>query len=560
MTSPVRPLEQAPAGDRQPASGDGPLAADRRRTLRLRSPSTSADGTPPGTRTARARTRTLVRLAGAAAAGLLQLLAFPPYHHWWLAPLAVAALIGSVHGVRARMGAMAGLVTGAVFFVPLLHWMRPVGSDAWLALACIETVLTGLLGAALAAVSRLRAWPIWAVPVWIAYDGFRTRWPFGGFDWGRLGFAQDDGPWGRLASLGGLTFVTATVVAAGTAVAWLALSGALGRQRGLVGSAVVLAVTLAGPFAVRPPTAGETLGGPSSAVVAVVQGDVPADGMDAFSRAFTVLDNHVRETTALAARVASGALPRPDAVIWPENAADVSPLDDSRAAALVDQAARAAGAPLLVGTTITTATTRENAGVVWQPGAGAGAHYAKRHLVPFGEYVPFRSFLAGRISRFDRIPRDFTPGTGSGVLQVGPVRVSDVMCFEVAYDGLVRAGVRDGGRLITVQSNNATYGAVQSDQQLSMARLRAMEHGRAVVVATTDGISAVIAPDGSILQQSRMHEAVSFADALPLRDSLTLADRLGGWPEAVGGWTGVAAVLAVMMGALRRRVARRRDG
>jgi apolipoprotein N-acyltransferase len=111
-----------------------------------------------------------------------------------------------------------------------------------------------------------------------------------------------------------------------------------------------------------------------------------------------------------------------------------------------------------------------------------------------------------------------------------------------------------------VQSNNATYGAVQSDQQLSMARLRAMEHGRAVVVATTDGISAVIAPDGSILQQSRMHEAVSFADALPLRDSLTLADRLGAWPEAVGGWTGVAAVLAVMMGALRRRVARRRDG
>jgi apolipoprotein N-acyltransferase len=105
-----------------------------------------------------------------------------------------------------------------------------------------------------------------------------------------------------------------------------------------------------------------------------------------------------------------------------------------------------------------------------------------------------------------------------------------------------------------VQSNNATYGEIQSQQQLSMARLRAMEHGRAVVVASTDGISAVISPDGTLVRQSAMHQATSFVETLPLRDSLTLADRAGGWPEAVGGLAGLLGVLLVMMGSLRRRL------
>ncbi len=513
----------------------------------------SIRGMPPGRRTAAARTRTGLRIVGAAAAGLLELLSFPPFHVWWCAPLGVACFVGSIYGMRARFGAVLGLVAGATLYLPLLAWMRAVGSDAWLLLSSVEIGLTGLLGAAVAAVLRLKGWPAWVPAVWVAYDAARERWPFGGFNWGRLGFSQDIGPWGRLASVGGVTAVTVVVVAAGTALAWLAVSGALGRQRGLAGAAIVLAACALAPFGIQLPTAGETAGGPATAVVAIIQGNVPSNGMDAFDRAYEVLDNHVRVTEQLAADVAAGTLPQPDVVIWPENAADVSPQESQRASDAVDRASRVAKAPLLIGAVASTATTRENAGIVWQAGVGETARYAKRHLVPFGEYVPYRAVLAGRISRFDRVPRDFTPGTASGRLDIGPVRLSDVMCFEIAYDGLVRAGVRDGGRLISVQSNNATYGEVQSDQQLSMARLRAMEHGRAVVVAATDGISAVIRPDGSVLRQSAMHQATAFVESLPLRDSLTLADRADGWPEAVGSLVGVGAVLVVMMGALRRR-------
>ena len=111
------------------------------------------------------------------------------------------------------------------------------------------------------------------------------------------------------------------------------------------------------------------------------------------------------------------------------------------------------------------------------------------------------------ISRFDRIPRDFAAGDSTGVLQLGPATIGDLICFEVAYDELGRAAVLGqgvtgelagrGARILTVQTNNATYGRTgQPEQQMAMSRLRAVEHGRAVLVAATSGISAIIGPDG----------------------------------------------------------------
>ena len=99
-----------------------------------------------------------------------------------------------------------------------------------------------------------------------------------------------------------------------------------------------------------------------------------------------------------------------------------------------------------------------NSGVVWSPETGPGETYVKRHPVPFGEYIPFRSQLAPLISRFDRIPRDFARGPEPGVLTLGPVVIGDVICFEVAFNDIVRDVVKGGAEVITVQTNNATYG------------------------------------------------------------------------------------------------------
>jgi apolipoprotein N-acyltransferase len=174
--------------------------------------------------------------------------------------------------------------------------------------------------------------------------------------------------------------------------------------------------------------------------------------------------------------------------------------------------------------------------------------------VPFGEYVPFREQLSTVISRLDRVPRDFYPGEEPGVLDVGPARLGDVICFEVAYDGIVRDTVNAGARALVIQTNNATYGRTgQPEQQLAMSQLRAVEHGRAIVTVATSGISAIVAPDGTIEQQTEEFTQDVLSAELPLRDGRTLADRVGAAPE----WalTGLGLLAWAYVG-LRARLAR----
>jgi apolipoprotein N-acyltransferase len=286
--------------------------------------------------------------------------------------------------------------------------------------------------------------------------------------------------------------------------------------------------------------------GGQQVTVAVVQGNVPRLGLDAFSQRAAVLRNHVDATHELAARVRAGDLPAPDLVIWPENASDLDPYTDPQAAALIDAAVRDVGVPVLVGA-VTDGPGRfvSNRGIVWDPTTGPGESYVKRHPVPFGEYIPFRSLARRVTSKVDLVPRDFTHGPRPGVLVVGPARLADVICFEVAYDGVVRDAVRGGGRLLVVQTNNATFGrSGETSQQLAMGRLRAVEHGRAVVVAATSGVSAVIAPDGRLMDRSRVFTRDLLVESVPLRGGRTLATRLGALPEYLMALLGLGAALA----------------
>ena len=112
------------------------------------------------------------------------------------------------------------------------------------------------------------------------------------------------------------------------------------------------------------------------------------------------------------------------------------------------------------------------------------------------------------------------------------VAAGAVICFEVAYDGLMRDTVRAGSNVLLVQTNNATFGYTdESEQQLAISRVRAVEHGRSIVHVSTVGVSALITPDGTAHQRTALFTSALLAGDLPLRTAATVADRVGGWPE-----------------------------
>ncbi len=196
---------------------------------------------------------------------------------------------------------------------------------------------------------------------------------------------------------------------------------------------------------------------------------------------------------------------------------------------------------------------RRNVGLVWQPGASAPdeTFYVKRHPVPFAEYIPLRDIARMVSDKVDLVQRDMVPGDAPGVLKVGPVTVGDVICFEVAYDDLVRDTVTGGAQMIAVQTNNATFNNAEATQQMAKVRLRAVEHGRPALMASTVGVSGFVGADGTVYDESSFNTRAVLVRQLRLGDSRTLATHLGMWPEV--GLVGLAAVALAGAGVLRQR-------
>lgn len=514
--------------------------------------------------------RRMLRIAAAAAAGLALAMSFAPSGLWWLAPFAVAFLLIAVRGTRVRSGIALGTVFGFVCYAVLLQWMRVVGDDAWILLTLLMTTWSALLGGLLSAVSRHRWWPLWSAGVWVLIEAGQARAPFNGFNWGRLAYTQPDTWATPIAVWGSAVAVTFVIALVGGFIAAAVIALRHRDIRGLTAACVLAAATVAvSAFAPRLSIsdAGESLDGPVSAKVAIVQGNVPRVGLDFLGQREAVLNNHIEATRQLARDVRAGSVEQPEFVVWPENSSDIDPLADAQAGRRIQGAVDDIGVPILVGAVVTDPRDPRmvlNVGIVWGPtdsaAPGPGETYIKRHPVPFGEYLPFRSFLSRYIERFDRIPRDFAAGDEAGVLTVGPARIGNVICFEITYDSIVREAVTAGGRALVVQTNNATYGLTgQTDQQLAMSRVRAVEHGRAVVVVATSGLSAVITPSGQVTWQSQEFTREVHVADIPLRDSLTVADRLGDWTEALLAAVGLLGLVAVIRGRRRDRAERRAE-
>jgi len=508
--------------------------------------------------------RTLARYGAAVLSGVAVWASFPPLGWWPSAIVGVAALTLTIRDApRLRAAAACGYLAGLGLWIPLLSFLRGgFGFAAWGALAAIEALWFLLLGLAISVVVRARWWPLVTALLWVGQEFLRDRVPWGGFPWGRLAFGQANGPLVHLAAIGGAPLVTFAVALAGGLLAW-----ALVQRPGLrpaLALASVVAIAAA-PLAIVLPTAGTDRGGaPSSIVVAAVQGNVPRLGLEPFAQRYAVTRNHAMQSMRLAREIASGQRARPAFVVWPENSDDLDPIPtdpgyDPVSSAMIRAAAADLRVPILVGAVLNGPGAHvRNAGVVWSPTSGPGEIYVKRHLVPFGEYLPMRGLMTTISHRFTLIGRDFVPGHRAGVLTIAGTRIADAICFEVADDSVVRQAVTGGGRLIVIQTNNASYerpgdsgDGGETAQQLAIARLRAVEHGRAVVVAATSGVSAMIAPNGRVIARTGVFTPALLDRRLPLRDPLTVADRIGPWPEWGASAAGLIALIVVLA---RRRV------
>jgi len=504
------------------------------------------------------------RLATALVCGAAVGLAYPPYG-WW--PLLLPGLVGALavlDGRRPRDGAVLGLAFGLTYMAVMLPWVQVIGPDAWIALTVLEALFYGVFGWAATWVRPYPWWPLATAGLWAAVELARSTVPFTGFPWGKIAFALADTPVEGFVRYLGVPGLGALLVGC-AAVAWwgvqrcrdapgshaVPVPAVAAATAAWAGVAAVLALGALVPVGLAGPVA--TGGGVR---VAAVQGGIPGDGADGLDEQREVVDNHARATEEYAAAVEAGTADPADVLFWPENSTDIDPLSDPETYARIDDAVDAVGVPVLVGALLAGPEpgTLQNAGLVWSPSTGPGDVYVKVNLVPFGEFIPMRDLLAPLVSRLDEVPRDFVAGDQPGVLDLGPVVVGDAMCYDVAFEQVAAPAVAGGAEMLVVQTNNATYrDSGQPAQQWAISRLRALETGRDLVVASTNGISGIVRADGTVVAKSTTRGAQVLTGTVQRATGITPAVRFGAWVER--GLVGVG-VLGLLVALGRAAVAR----
>ncbi|MEA2974191.1 MAG: apolipoprotein N-acyltransferase [Actinomycetota bacterium] len=485
-------------------------------------------------------------LATAALGGVLLALSLPPWPEstgtWPLGIVGAALVFAAVDDRRLRARLGAGMAAGLGLYVPGLWWMRDFSGPGFLATVVLESAILAGATALVPGGARSRAGPglrAAAFPAAVVLaEAVRGVWPFGGLPLAGIELGQVAGPLAPAARLGGRLLVVGLVALAGAAAATAFRRRRPGLVPALAAVAVVVATAVAG--AVTP--SGRYAG---TLTVAAVQGGGQRGFRAVDSDPTLVLQAHLDAS----AGVGAGA----EVVLWPEDVVDV---DGVFAGSPQEQALSALAAELrttlVVGITEDAGDDRfRNASIAFGPDGRVVDRYDKVHRVPFGEYIPARSFFA-RLGDVSAVPRDAIAGAGPGVVDTPAGRFGVLISYEVFFQDRSRDAVRAGGRLLLVPTNASSYVDAQVPaQQLAVARLRALETGRWVVQAAPTGYSAVVDHHGHVLARSRLGGAAVLRHQVQLRTGRTVFVSLGPAPVVLA----AAATLAI---AHRRRRARPR--
>ena len=486
----------------------------------------------------------------AALGGLLSFLAFPPVGAWPLAFVAPATLIVGLRHARPSRGFALGLVYGLTGFGLTLSWIMLFGELAWVALTLLAALSTAVFGLMFPLVRRsprpvLTAFG--AAALWTGIDWVRGLWPLGGFTWGSLGVSQVPNPVTvRIAVATGVWGVTFVVVFVATLLADAASTSRTSRSRltsiGLGALAAVAPILI--PFA-------RAEGRPVD--VAAIQVDFRegegsptlAEGDLAVTRLNIDLHRKLQDQP-------------PELVIWGESA-----LDPGSLAILgeVQDVVTDVGVPVLAGSTSRNVRVPSVRGPLFNQAVLFGKQgeisdvYRKTHLVPFGEYIPWKP-VVGWISALEQISYELTPGERVHTLSAPDLPTFGTpICFENIFPALDRELVRQGAEFLVVLTNNASYGqTAASAQHLQMSRMRAIENGRWVVHAAVSGISAFIDTAGNTYDQTRLFRPGTIRRYIRASSGRTPFVRFGDWLPV----TAVTFVIALALREATQRAKRKR--
>ncbi len=560
-------------------------------------------GAPPAlTAVPGRRERVLVpwRLGALVLTGLLGAAAFPiafpigPRRELFtsgvLEPLAFVCLVPMLLAIR-RLSPWrafgAGMIAGMVFFTGAFWWVNVAmvtfgGMPNWLSIPALEllvawcafhwAIATGLVRL----IERGLGWSMgWTIgPVWMATELMRNYF-CSGFPWANLGYTQTRNLWfHQVASLGGVYAIALAVAVVNGAVYegwrwWRLRERPMPRVLLVIGAAVLVLGHVYGAFHVR--AMDRAAAAAPRVKTAVVQANIDQKlkMSRGSSRAATILGRYLPAT---AAAEEAGA----DLIVWPEGSYPLAFPTGMKQ--LTEAGLRQGGyrAGLLVGVDVFDPKNlrkgNENAAFLLDPTLGIAHHYVKNHLVPFGEYVPWR--LDEILGVGNIVGASFTPGNdlGPAVLRRPdgpPVKLGIEICFDAIFPEISRTYARNGAQVLVNMTNDAWYGFSSAPFQfLHMVATRAVETGRPVARAANTGVSAFIDPVGRVFDATEVgivpsdRLAVSAAEltgpewrmaALPLMEGATPYVVIGDVPAYLAAlFAGLAGLLALIRLRFRR--------
>ena len=441
---------------------------------------------------------------------------------------------------RTLQGFLLGYVSGILWYCGTCYWifdtMRRYGGvnvamSAFLLLLFGMTAGLGhgLFGACVAKIANSGAngerWALLLAPVfWVFVELARTH--LLALPWDLLGTVQVDNiPLSRIATVTGVYGLSFEIVLVNAALATAILLPRGQRARLLLVTLGVAALLQAGRWL---PQAAS----PADRTAILVQENLPADGP-----AWTVEDTerNLHEFGELStAPTASGQ--RAGLVVWPESPAPFVTRDPSLLRSLSNIAQRAQ-AWIVVGSTgvedpMTIGPRRDavyNSAMLVNPAGDVVARYDKIHLVPFGEYVPFRQLFSFAEALTKEVGT-FEPGTSRQPLKAGDARLGVFICYESVFPDEVRQFAANGAQVLVNISNDGWYGDSGAwAQHLQQARMRAVENNRWLLRDTNTGKTAVIDPLGRVVASIERKQRGRLEAPYALVDETTFYTRHGGW-------------------------------